>query len=221
MAYFPAIGLILGGILWGVGQVFRGIFPHAVADGLVICLLVLLTGAFHLDGLADTLDGLAFGRSPERRLQIMKEHSVGTFGAIGLILILGLKYLTYRSLPADWAGPALIAALMLGRGSMVQILYRSPYVRPEGGLGRTFKEHLGKWELIFAAATCRVFSLFAFRIGGIFLWMATALFSWCWEIYFKRKIGGVTGDTLGAANEINETLTLLLLSGMINRGIVS
>ena len=221
MAYFPAIGLILGLILWGTAQVFTGFFPEAVADGLVISLLVILTGAFHLDGLADTLDGLAFGRSPESRLQIMKEHPIGSFGVVGLIVALGLKFTAYHSLPADWAGTAFILALMLGRGSMVQVLYRSPYARPEGGLGKIFKEHLGKRELIISTATSLAFSLFFFRVWGFFLWLATVIFSGWLEIYFKKKIGGVTGDILGTANELNETLTLLLLSGMLNSGMLS
>jgi adenosylcobinamide-GDP ribazoletransferase len=220
MAYFPAVGFILGVILWGGGRVFGALFPQAVADGLVIFLLVILTGAFHLDGLADTLDGLAFGRSPERRLQIMKEHAVGSFGVVGLILVLGLKYTAYHSLPAAWAGPGITAALMLGRGSMVQVLSRSPYARPEGGLGKIFKEHLGTRELVVSGALSLVFSLFFFRIWGFFLWLATAFFSWGWGIYFRKKIGGVTGDVLGAASELNETLTLLLLSGLLSRGVV-
>ena len=70
MAYYPAVGFLLGMILWGAGWIGSAIFPRPVIDGLVISFLVVLTGAFHLDGLADTLDGLAFGKSPEKRLQI-------------------------------------------------------------------------------------------------------------------------------------------------------
>ncbi len=220
MSYFPAVGLVLGGILWGASWLFRGFFPEAIADGLVIALLVIMTGAFHLDGLADTLDGLAFGRSPEARLKIMKEHAVGSFGVVGLILVLGLKYAAYHSLPAEEAGAACIAALALGRGSMVQILYRSPYARPEGGLGKLFKERLGKREWLISSATSLALSVAFFRVRGILLWLAASLFSWGMEIYFKRKIGGVTGDILGAANELNETLAFLLLSGLLNRGIL-
>lgn len=164
MAYYPAVGFLLGAILWGAGWIFNGILPRPVADGLIIVLLVILTGAFHLDGLADTLDAMAFGKSREKRLQIMKEHHAGTFGVVGLILALGFKYAAFHSLPAEWAPKAILVALILGRSSMVQVLYLSPYARAEGGLGAIFKKNLGKREVALSAASALVCSLIFF--GG-------------------------------------------------------
>jgi len=141
MACYPLIGLLLGLVLWISFWFLVWVFPKSLADGLLLLLLVLLTGAFHLDGLADTLDGLAHGRTPEERMQIMKDHRVGAFGVIGLILILGIKFLALNSLTGQTAIQGLVAALALSRYSMVQMLYRSPYARKEGGLGLTFKEN--------------------------------------------------------------------------------
>jgi adenosylcobinamide-GDP ribazoletransferase len=218
MAYYPVIGFLLGALLWGAGWILSGIFPRPVADGMVILLLVVLTGAFHLDGLADTLDGMAFGKSKEKRLQIMKEHHIGAFGVVGLILILGCKYAAFHSLPAEWAPKALIVALILGRSSMVQVLHLSPYARAEGGLGAVFKENLGKGEAVLSAASALVFSLFFFRGWGILLWLAAICSSWAIAVYFQRRLGGVTGDILGGTNEVNEALTLVFLSGLFFTG---
>ena len=151
MACYPLVGFFLGLILWILFWFLTWMFPRSLADGLLLFLLVLLTGALHLDGLADTLDGLAHGKTAEERLQIMKDHRVGAFGVIGLILILGIKFLALNSLPKQVAIQGLLMALTLSRFSMVQLLYRSPYARKEGGLGSVFKEQLKKKEMIFAA----------------------------------------------------------------------
>ena len=103
-AFYPLVGLLLGLILWASYWVFSLAFSRTVCDGLVLLVLVLVTGAFHLDGMADTLDGMAAGKSTEERLLIMKDHRVGTFGVVGLILILGIKFLALNSLPDEILG---------------------------------------------------------------------------------------------------------------------
>ncbi len=214
MGFYPLIGLLLGLLLWAAQWAFSHLFSPALGDGLILLLLVLLTGAFHLDGLADTLDGLAYGKSSQDRLAIMKDHRVGTFGVVGLILILGIKFLALNSLPEEVAGKSLAAALILGRWSMVQLIYRSPYARPEGGLGKVFKEYLGKREMIIATATSLLFSILLLRSWGALLWLIVGIFTLGIQGFFGKKIGGVTGDVLGAADEINETLALLMMAGI-------
>ena len=213
-ACYPLVGLLLGMILWGAYWLLSHAFPRALCDGLVIVLLVILTGALHLDGLADTLDGLAAGKSAAERLQIMRDHRVGTFGAVGLILILGIKLLALNSLPEEVLGKALLVALALSRWSMVQLIYRSPYARPEGGLGKIFKEHVRKKEMILATVFSLTAAVFLFRFWGALLWLAVGFSTLGIQVFFARKIGGITGDVLGAANEIHEVLALLLVSGI-------
>jgi adenosylcobinamide-GDP ribazoletransferase len=214
MAYYPLIGLLLGLLLWIPFWFLVWVFPRSLADGLLLLLLVLLTGAFHLDGLADTLDGLAHGKTPEERMRIMKDHRVGAFGVIGLILILGIKFLALDSLPKQTAIKGLLVALALSRYSMVQLLLRAPYARKEGGLGLAFKETLTKKEWIAAGIFSLGCSLLVFKLPGFFLWGLVVLSTFLLEIFFVRKMGGVTGDVLGAANEINETLILVGIAGM-------
>lgn len=211
MAFYPMVGLLLGLILWAVHWACSFVFPRALCDGLVIMLLAILTGGLHLDGLADTCDGLASGKSPEEKMKIMKDHRVGTFGVVGLILILGMKFLALNSLPDPAVGAGLLFALILGRWSMVQLTYRTPYARQEGGLGLAFKETLTRREVILAAATSLVLGLFFWRVWGVILCLMVGLFTLLIQKFFEKKIGGITGDVLGAANEVNEVLVLTSL----------
>jgi adenosylcobinamide-GDP ribazoletransferase len=215
LAFYPTIGLLLGLILWGVFGALAFVFPPSLCAGLIVLLAVVLTGALHLDGLADTLDGLAFGRTSEERLQIMRDHRVGTFGVVGLILILGMKFLALNSVPPTGAGKGLLAALVLGRWSMVQLLYRAPYARAEG-LGRAFKDTLRRREVVVAGITSLIFVLACFPAWGGFLWLCSGLFTLGVQAFFEKRLGGITGDVLGACNEANEVLALILISGIMN-----
>jgi adenosylcobinamide-GDP ribazoletransferase len=211
LAFYPAIGLLLGLILWAAHFACSFVFPRALCDGLVILLLAMLTGALHLDGLADTCDGLASGKSAEERMKIMKDHRVGTFGAVGLILILGMKFLALNSLPDKAVGTALVLALVLSRWSMVQLIYRAPYARSEGGLGLPFKENLTRREIVAAAATSLILGFFFYRFWGVMLCLLVGVFTLFFQKFFEKRIGGITGDILGAANEVNEVLILVIL----------
>jgi len=218
MAFYPVVGLLLGLILWVAYWIFSLVFPRTLSDGLILILLVLLTGALHLDGLADTLDGLAGGKSPEERLQIMKDHRVGAFGVIGLISVLGIKFLALNSLPGDAVARALAMALILSRWSMVQLTYLAPYARREGGLGLAFKENVRKREMAIATTLSLILSLVLYRFWGAILWLIVGFFTLLIQAFFEKRIRGITGDVLGASNETNETLTLILVSGMIHTG---
>ena len=219
MAYYPAVGLLLGLILWPAHWALYLFLPRALCDGLILLALVILTGALHLDGLADTLDGLAAGKAPEERLRIMKDHRVGTFGVVGLILVLGLKFLALHSLLTQDVGRALLVALTLSRWSMVQLTYRAPYARREGGLGLPFKENLKKREVVIATITSLAVSFFILRFWGAMLWFLVGIGTLLFQSFFEKKIGGITGDILGAANETNEVLALILICGMLRIGL--
>jgi adenosylcobinamide-GDP ribazoletransferase len=216
MSYYPLVGFLLGVILWGAYWLFSHAFPRTLCDGLVVLLLAAVTGALHLDGLADTLDGMAAGKSAEERLRIMRDHRVGTFGAVGLILILGTKFLALNSLPEEIIGKTLLVALALSRWSMVQLTYRAPYARPEGGLGRIFKENVKKREMAVATAFSLIIAVFLLRFWGAVLWLAVGVSALGIQLLFQKKIGGITGDILGAANETHEVLVLLMISGIFH-----
>jgi adenosylcobinamide-GDP ribazoletransferase len=214
MACYPLVGLLLGVLLWGAYWLFSHAFPRTLCDGLILLLWVIITGAFHLDGLADTLDGLAAGKSATERLQIMRDHRVGTFGAVGLILILGIKFLALNSLPEEIIGKTLLVTLVLSRWSMVQLTYRAPYARPEGGLGKAFKDNVGKREMWIATASSLVIAVFLLRFWGAVLWLAVGVSALGIQLFFQKKIGGVTGDILGAADEVHEILIMIMGVGI-------
>ena len=211
MAFYQMVGLLLGLMLWGFHWTCSWVFPRALGDGLVVMLLSIITGGLHLDGLADTCDGMASGKSPEERMKIMKDHRVGTFGVVGLILILGMKYLALNSLPDKAVGPGLLLALILGRWSMVQLTYRAPYARQEGGLGLPFKENLRKKDVILAAVSSLILTFSFWRFWGLFLFLLAGVFTLFFQKFFEKRIGGITGDVLGAGNEVNEVVVLVAL----------
>jgi adenosylcobinamide-GDP ribazoletransferase len=183
------------------------ILPLPGAAALVLALTVVLTRGLHLDGLADTMDGLGGGRDPEARLRIMKDSALGAFGAASLILALLIKYGFFLSIgPA--AGRILILFPLVSRWGMVLLAYLSPYARKEGGLGQAMT--LGVTGPIVLGATlgAAALALLAAGLAGLVLLAGAGVAVALMKIYFNKKLGGITGDVLGAANEVLEILTL-------------
>jgi adenosylcobinamide-GDP ribazoletransferase len=134
--FFPIIGLLIGGILWGSYYLLDMIFPQQITAALLLFIYVVLTGGLHLDGLIDTVDGLYGGMTKERRLEIMKDTNPGAFGVLGAVLILVLKYSIYAQIDQGML-LFLVVAPVLGRQSMVWVQVFYPYARKEG-LGKLF-----------------------------------------------------------------------------------
>ena len=204
--WFPWVGGLLGLIFWGAWWVLLKTFPAAAASALLLTLTVILTRGLHLDGLADTADGLGGGRDPAERLRIMKDSRLGTFGAVAVILILLLKFALFQA----WAGPGRIFLLypIVSRWGMVFLAYLSPYARPEGGLGQAMTQGARASTLAGATVSAAVLSFLAYGIPGLILLTGAALAVLLLSLYFKKKLGGVTGDVLGAVGELLEVLVL-------------
>jgi adenosylcobinamide-GDP ribazoletransferase len=207
MFWFPWVGALLGLIYWGAWSGLGLIFPAPGTAAMVLALTVILTRGLHLDGLADTLDGLGGGRDQEARLRIMKDSSLGAFGAAGLMLAMLLKYGFFLSLGAG-AGSIFILFPLVSRWGMALLAYLSPYARKEGGLGQAMT--LGVTGPIILGATVGAAALAFLSLGlpGLILMAAAGGMVVLMKFYFVRKLGGVTGDVLGAANEILEILAL-------------
>lgn len=211
MGLFPAVGLALG-LGLALLDVFLGAFlPGAVVNGLLLSALVWVTGALHLDGLADLTDGLAGGRTRQRALEIMKDSRVGALGAVALILALLLKYVSLTSLPAECRAAALVFMPAAGRWIQVMLAGCCRYVRAEGGTGGAFVDHLGLRETSLATGTLTVAALLLFGLKAAVLLPALVLALFVLIRYFEKRLGGVTGDVLGAATELMEILTLLVI----------
>jgi adenosylcobinamide-GDP ribazoletransferase len=217
MFFFPLVGLILGTALAWFNRL-TGFWPPVLADCLTVALMVVLTRGLHLEGLADTADGLAGGMGSTRALEIMKDHNSGAFAVMAVALDLLLRWAALMALEPGLKFPALILMATAGRWSMVVTGYRSPYPRPraEGstGLARPFVEELRPLELIGAGLTALAVGVLLLGSRGFILMAGVALLAFLFRLYLLRRLGGVTGDTLGAMGEIAEVGVLLTLAGI-------
>ena len=153
MRYFPLVGVLIGGLNLIVWWLASRRLPSGVSIGLMMAASLLLTGALHEDGLADTCDGLGGGASREQALAIMKDSRIGAYGALGLFFTLGLKWTTLAALPAALFAPSVIASHMLSRFGAIGLIAFLPYARAEaetGAKARLFADHLGAVEWIWS-----------------------------------------------------------------------
>jgi adenosylcobinamide-GDP ribazoletransferase len=208
-AYFPLIGLMLGGLLAGVGGLAYWLLPPGVAAALILAVWVGLTGMLHLDGFMDSCDGLLPPREPARRLEIMKDSRVGAFGVVAAVLLLLLKFSALAALPAGARLPLLVIIPVLARWMMAWVMARYPLARP-GGMGATFAAGIGRRQVI-GASVVAVVTAFGFTgwWGGLLLaiaWLAATLVA----RMAVARISGLTGDVYGAICEVVETVILLV-----------
>ncbi|MBI5443918.1 MAG: adenosylcobinamide-GDP ribazoletransferase [Deltaproteobacteria bacterium] len=184
--------------------------PGLLEGAALVVLLAWATGAFHLDGLADTLDGLAGGWTRERALEIMKDSRTGAVGAAGLCLALVTKVAALGLLPRELAWNAILVTPAVARGGVVWLARGSVYARATGGLGSPYAEHLDgetvALALLGSAVPCLLLSW-----RGAVGFVAMLLYASALKAFFHRRLGGITGDTLGFAVETGEILFLLWL----------
>ena len=201
MGQFSTVGAILGFILYLVDWLLVGHLPVDLVNILLLIILTALTGGLHLDGFADTMDGLGGVRRQAERLAIMKDSRLGTFGAIGLIFLLLTDLMALHYL-GELRGTYLFLAPLLSRFSMVVSALTQPYARKEEGLGRSFIEEVGLQELILAGGMALVACLILLGTKGLVLSCLVGGFTLLLGNYFRHSLGGITGDSLGANNEL-------------------
>jgi adenosylcobinamide-GDP ribazoletransferase len=212
------IGLEIGLLLAGAGQLFSWFLPQGPAAALLLVIWVGLTGMLHLDGFIDACDGLLPPREPARRLEIMKDSRVGAFGVVGGVLLLLLKFngLAALSLVDHWS--ILIAVPTLARWAMTWSIARYPLARVEG-LSVFFKRGVGGRQIGLASAAAAAVTLILLGPRGLLLIGVTWLTTTLTARFALARLGGLTGDIYGAICELTETL-LLLSALLIIPGIV-
>lgn len=217
MAWFSVVGLMLGAILALVDAGLRAIFPPVVGAALLLAIWVALTGALHLDGFLDCCDGLLVAKSPEKRLEILRDTRVGAFAVVGGICLLLLKFTVLLELPTGYRMAALLVTPALTRAAMVYAARAYPYARSDSGLGQLFREGLSWRDVTVAVAIAVVAAGLALGVIGLALalcvWLMTVIVSW----WVQRRIPGLTGDVYGAINELTELGALLCLL-LVGRG---
>ena len=204
--WFPLVGLLIGGVYVVMMGVLGLCFPPGVVAVLIVLVEALLTGALHMDALADIADGFGGGNTREDILRIMRDHAIGSYGATALILLVALKVTVITALlQRQQAVPYLILAPALGRWSIVPLCRFLSYARES----RAVASHIGTAELVWASLIIAGAVAFAAPWRGLACWLAVAATStWFGGLCF-HKIGGITGDTLGANVQISESVVLL------------
>jgi len=208
LIWYPAVGLLIGGCLLAGGWLLQHFFSPLITAGWIIAWWALLTGFLHLDGLGDCWDALFPPLAPERRLQVLKDPHLGTFGTVGLILHLLLKTSAALAVLAEQPLGLLLAPL-LARWAVLW-LGKRPAARPEG-LGAAFHQALSPRTLFMSS----LLPLLILPLGGLHSLLALGFVAaalWGLSALAQRHLGGISGDVLGAAIEISELLTLLAFS---------
>lgn len=208
VGWYPLVGLTLGGGLYGLRLAAGHFLPPEVAAAIVLAAWIGLSGALHFDGLLDTCDGVFGGRTPRRRLAIMRDSRVGAFGLAGGIMLLLTKYAALSTLPAR--STALFLAPSLGRWGMVLAMFAFPYGRAQG-LGRDIKDNVRRQYVIVASGVALVAGLLAGPRGLAALGVAVATVLLL-ATYLTRRLPGLTGDTYGALCEVVEMVVLVIFT---------
>lgn len=214
--YFPFVGWIVGGISAVTLLMSSFALPLSVSIILSMISSIVVTGAFHEDGFADACDGFGGGWTRDKILEIMKDSRIGTYGSIGLILMLGLKFVLLYNLNSQIVYSSLIAGHSLSRFAGLVIISTGKYAREDDrSKVKPLTKKLAPPQFIFAAAFGIIPILFFHNFIFIMVLIPVLLTSLFMRQYFKKWIGGYTGDCLGAVQQITESiiyLTILLLS---------
>lgn len=207
LLWYPAVGLLLGALLWGVFTLLSTA-PTLLASALLVLFWVLLTGAMHLDGLADTFDAWVGGYGDRARtLDIMKDPRSGPIGVTAIVLVLLLKYAALSALLSAGQGAALLLAPWLARAALPVLFASTAYVRPNG-LGQALAQHLPRAQLPYVLLAHLLAMLLLGRVAVVAL-LSAGFCVWVWRAVLLRRLGGTTGDTAGALVELVECAVLV------------
>ena len=216
-AFFPLVGLLLGLGLVGLDLLLDPQLQAGVRDVLLVAALAAATGALHLDGVADTFDGVFSGPDAEARLAVMRDPRAGAFGVTALVCLLLLKVAALGALPAEVRSAALALGPCLGRWAIVQATWMFPYARREG-LGRAFKDGMRTGHVLLGGACAVAAATWLLGAAGLGLVAATAGGVWVVGRLLAARLGGLTGDTYGSLCELVEAGTWLALGSALLAG---
>ena len=209
--WFPLVGFILGAALVGEDWLLAHVFAQVIRSVLIVLSLTAITGAVHLDGLADTADAFGAGRDRERALDILRDSRVGTFGASAIFFDLTLKVLALSTLAGSRRVAALLVAPMLARWAMLFLVATGlPYLRSSGA-GSTLlaSGRKGGWP---ARIVTTFTFLVAILVGGPIALAIAAVVVFAMRAFYVRWLGGVTGDLIGACGELVEIAVLVTMA---------
>ncbi len=218
-AWFPTVGLVLGGFLAAADLLLRSAYSIVAQDDstmppflsavLLTVALVILTRALHLDGFMDCCDALFGGFNRKRRLEILRDPHVGAFAVAGVIGLLLLKASAILSLPQAGRMWILLLFPCLSRWAVVLAMELFPYIRSEG-IGIPFLNNTHRWQVAFALSVTIIAALVIAGPAGLALAAVASMVAWSVGAWASRHLGGVTGDVYGAVIEVSEVAVLLV-----------
>lgn len=211
--YFPLIGLIIGVSLW-LPSLAKDFLDKPVIILVSWLIYLWITGGLHIDGLADTFDGIFSNRDKDRMLEIMKDSRIGTFGVLGIIFIILSNLIISFNIDYRF----LLLLPIVGRTSALISASTSEYARNEAGMGTTFINHCKLKEVLIGIIFTFMISTLVFNYKVALLTFVTFIITLLQTSYIKKKINGTTGDTLGFVIEISQTVfifTAYLFKGLI------
>ena len=206
--FAPVVGLIIGGFLV-LAYLGVSIFENRIITAITLVFFeVVLTGGLHLDGLADTCDGVFSGRSTEMMLEIMKDSRIGTNGTLAIILCLSFKTALLSSIEGSSMIACLLVMPVLSRYNIIVSSAISKYAREIKGMGEAIVKKTGLREMIIGILITLIICIPASRSAVIPLIITSLAFAFIFTGYVKSKLGGITGDIMGAVIEISEVAVL-------------
>jgi adenosylcobinamide-GDP ribazoletransferase len=211
VAFFPVVGLLLGGALAALDYGVGFVLPVLPASVVVIIAMLVVSGALHMDGLADTADGFLSSRKRERILEIMKDSRTGPMGAIAVVCVIVLKVAALVSVGGATRWAVVVLMPLAGRCALVVQMSVLSYARPEGGLASAFGKP--RWAVAVALPVLLATAWWTARTMGLAAAGLSVLVTLLFSFWCRRKIGGFTGDTLGAACELAEIMPALVAAG--------
>ncbi len=209
LLYYPLVGLLLGALMIGLHTLLQGV-PVLLHAALLLVVWVVMTGALHLDGLADSVDAWLGGiGNRERTMAIMKDPYAGPAAVVAVVLLLLLKFAALVSLVQCGNGWALLWPLLLARSAMPLLFLTTPYVRP-AGLGSALARHAPRRAMTMMLLATLLGVLAALGMRGAWLVAGCLAVFWLLRRMMLARLGGTTGDTAGALLEVLETTALIL-----------
>ncbi|MDA3902267.1 MAG: adenosylcobinamide-GDP ribazoletransferase [Desulfuromusa sp.] len=218
--WYPLVGLLIGLLLVLLDFFLCWLLPVPVASVLLLLAMIAISGALHLDGLADSADAFFSSRGREQMLEIMKDSRSGPMGVTAIVVVLLLKLMLLLALPVTWRWQSILLMPLAGRCVLPVISSWLPYARSNGTAAFTSSQF--SWvRLLIALAMLSIpsFFLLGWMTGSLVI-AVVCLGGWLSGLYSRRKISGFTGDTLGATCELVELLPALSVVVLAHQGII-
>lgn len=212
--WFPAVGIVIGVLTSLAWLGANALWGSQVAAIAAVTVAIIATGAFHEDGLADSADGIGGAFEIEKKLAIMRDSRIGTYGSVALMTVtIGKVMALTLAQPSTIIG-ILVSAHVIARWTSLPLIYNNTYVR-EQGTGKPFAATVTKSRLLYSSIFTLFITILCVQFKALTLIIAVMIFLWVAQSWLRRKLGGITGDTLGAVNSLTELVVYLALTAQL------